>query len=201
MLRVKSQSCLKGILWSGNWGLLKPSFVYSISWRIFCLCCIRKWRAWSMQPVVLILWLQTWCKNISIYWEDLGVWEMIVKRMRLPALSLVQSSNTSWVCFIVIWYKRNWNGSYLKNLTQRVTWNYIFFKFAICSSEFAESWWSIPFKRTRHGNGVADSATAKLLRLWQHASTLWRHVLLMGIVTSHNAWISYEYSLPNWNRP
>ena len=59
----------------------------------------------------------------------------------------------------------------------------------------------MPFKETWHGNGVADGAVAKLLRLWQHASALWRHAVWIRIVTSHNAWIpGYEYSLPNVNR-
>ena len=63
----------------------------------------------------------------------------------------------------------------------------------------AESWWNMPFKGTRHGYCVADSAAAKLLRLWQHASALWHHMVWIRIVTSHNAWIGYEYSLPNLN--
>ena len=63
-----------------------------------------------------------------------------------PAKPGVQSSNTSWVRFTVIshtpvrsriyhihiLYKQNWNGSWLMNLTQKVTRPYIFFKFAIC---------------------------------------------------------------------
>ena len=65
----------------------------------------------------------------------------------------------------------------------------------------AESWWNMPFKGTRHGNGVTDGAVAKLLRLWQHASALWRHAVWIRIVTSHNAWMGYEYWLPNMNRP
>ena len=58
----------------------------------------------------------------------------------------------------------------------------------------------MPFKGTRHGNGVADGAVAKLLQLWQHASALWRHAVWIRIVTSHNAWMGYEYSLQNMNR-
>ena len=58
----------------------------------------------------------------------------------------------------------------------------------------AESWWNMPFVGTLHGNGVAD-AVAKLLRLWQHTSALWRHAVWIRIVTSHNAWMGYEYSL------
>ena len=48
---------------------------------------------------------------------------------------------------------------------------------------------------------MTDGAVAKLLRLWQHASALWRHAVWIRIVTSHNAWMGYEYSLPNLNRP
>ena len=59
----------------------------------------------------------------------------------------------------------------------------------------AESWWNMPFKGTRLGNGVTDDAVAKLLRLSQHASALWRHAVWIRIVTSHNAWMDYEYSL------
>ena len=55
----------------------------------------------------------------------------------------------------------------------------------------------MPFKGTRHGNGVADGAVAKRLLLWQHASALWRHAVWIRIVTSHNAWMGYEYSLQN----
>ena len=44
-------------------------------------------------------------------------------------------------------------------------------------------------------------AVAKLLRLWQHTSALWHHVDWIRIVTSHNAWMGYEYSLPNVNHP
>ena len=64
-----------------------------------------------------------------------------------------------------------------------------------------DSWWNMPFKGTRHGNGVADGAVAKRLLLWQHASALWRHAVWIRIVTSHNAWMGYEYSLQNMNRP
>ena len=59
----------------------------------------------------------------------------------------------------------------------------------------------MPLKRTRYGNGVADGTVAKLLRLWQHASALLCHAVWIRIATSHNAWMGYEYSLPNLNRP
>ena len=57
------------------------------------------------------------------------------------------------------------------------------------------------FKETRLGDDVADDAVAMLLPLWLHAAALWRHAVWMRIVTSHNAWMGYEYSLQNWNRP
>ena len=100
----------------------------------------------------------TWPSNYHIisrfYSENArGGWEMPVKRIRLcywiarPVKPGVQSSNTSRVRFTVIshtpvpprfyhihiLYKRNWDGSWLMNLTQKVTRTYIFFKFAICS--------------------------------------------------------------------
>ena len=60
----------------------------------------------------------------------------------------------------------------------------------------------MPFKGTRHGNGVAGGAVAKLLPLWQHMSALWRQAVWKRIVTSsHNAWMGYEYLLQNMIRP
>ena len=53
-------------------------------------------------------------------------------------------------------------------------------------------------KETRLGDGVADDAVAMLLPLWLHASALWRHPVWIRIVTSHNAWMGYEYSLQNF---
>ena len=64
-----------------------------------------------------------------------------------------------------------------------------------------ESWWDMPFKETRLGDGVADNAVAMLLPLWLHAESLWRHVFGIRIATSHNAWMGYEYSLQNVSRP
>ena len=46
---------------------------------------------------------------------------------------------------------------------------------------------------------VADDAVAKLLPLWLHVAALRRHAVWMRIVTSHNAWMGYEYSLQNLN--
>ena len=40
-----------------------------------------------------------------------------------------------------------------------------------------------------------------LLRLWHHVSALWRHTVWIRIVTSHNAWMGYEYSLPKHESP
>ena len=145
---------------------------------------------------------------------------MTVKRTRLcywiarPAKPGVQSSNTSRVRFTVIshtpvrsrfyhihtMYKRNWDSSWLMNLTQKSYSGLHIFQIRNLFHCIAESWWNMPFKGTRHGNGVADGAVAKLLRLWQHASALWRHAVWIRIVTSHNAWMGYEYSLPNMNR-
>ena len=63
-----------------------------------------------------------------------------------------------------------------------------------------ESWWNMPFKGTRHGDGVVHGAVVMLLRLWKHAATLWHHAAWIRIVTSHNAWMGYEYSLPKQGR-
>ena len=110
----------------------------------------------------------------------------------------VQSSNNSRVRFNVIShtpvrsrlyhihivYKRNWDGSYLMNLTQKsYSWFHIF-QIRNLFHCVAESRWNMPFKGSRHGNGVVDGAVAKLLRLWQHASALWRHAVRIRIVMS-----------------
>ena len=146
---------------------------------------------------------------------------MTVKRTRLcywiarPAKPGVQSSNTSRVRFTVISHthvrsrfnhihnvhKENWDGSYLMNLTQNSYSQLHIFQIRNLFHCVVESWWNMPFKGTRHGNGVADGAVAKLLQLWQHASALWHHAAWIRIVTSHNAWMGYEYSLQNMNRP
>ena len=44
----------------------------------------------------------------------------------------------------------------------------------------------MPFKETRLGDGVADDAVAMLLPLWLQAAALWRNVVWIQIVTSHN---------------
>ena len=70
----------------------------------------------------------------------------------------------------------------------------------LCVTYFSNSlfaslrWWILV-------DGVADDAVAMLLPLWLHAAALWRHAVWIRIVTSHNAWKGYEYSLQNLNRP
>ena len=96
-------------------------------------------------------------------------------------------------------YERNWDGSCLVNLIYFA----LHFLFQIryllhCVDEF---WWNIPFTETRLGGGVADNAVAMLLPLWLHLAALWSHAVWIRIVTSHNAWMGYEYSLSNLNRP
>ena len=75
------------------------------------------------------------------------------------------------------------------------TLRYIYFKFAISFitlMNLGETWL---------GDGVADDAVDLLLPLWLNAAALWRHTVSIRIVTSHNSWTGYEYSLPNLNRP
>ena len=98
-------------------------------------------------------------------------------------------------------YKRNWDGPCLMNLTQNSYSQLHIFQIGNLFHCVVDSWWNMPFKGTRHGNGVADGAVAKRLLLWQHASALWRHAVWIRIVTSHNLWMGYEYSLQNMNRP
>ena len=64
-----------------------------------------------------------------------------------------------------------------------------------------EFWWHIQFKGTRHGDGMAGVAVTMLLRLWEHATALWRHAVGIRIVTSHKSWMGYEYSTTILNRP
>ena len=59
----------------------------------------------------------------------------------------------------------------------------------------------MPFKETWLGDGVADDAVAMLLPLLLYAEALWRHAVRMHIVTSHNAWMGYEYSLQKLESP
>ena len=84
--------------------------------------------------------------------------------------------------------------------------NLIFFAlhiFQICNLFHCidESWWNMPFKETQLSDGVAGGAVAMLLPLWLYAAALWRQAVWIRIVTSHNAWMGYEYSLSNLNHP
>ena len=90
-----------------------------------------------------------------------------------------------------IMYKRNWDGSCLINLIYFALHIFQIRNLLHCVDE---SWWNMPFKVTRLGDGVADNAVA-MLPLWLHTAALWCHTI------SHNAWIGYEYSLPNLNCP
>ena len=124
----------------------------------------------------------------------------------------VQSSNTSRLCFTVIshtpmrsrfyhthiMYKRNWEDFCLVNVIYSVLH---FFQIPNLLHCIDESWWNMPFKETQLGDGVADDAVAILLPLSLHAAAFWHHAVWIRIETSHNAWMGYEYSLQNLNRP
>ena len=117
----------------------------------------------------------------------------------VECVSLSFSTNQCVPAFIThIMYKRNWNDWCLVNLIYSAS-----HIFQICDLLHCvdESWWNVPFKETRLGEGVADDAVAMLLPLWLHAWALWRHTVWIRIVTSHNAWMGYEYSTQNLNRP
>ena len=147
---------------------------------------------------------------------------MTVKRTRLCywiarlAKPGVQSSNTSRVHFTVISHTPVRSRFYHIHIMSKKELRWLLFndfkaRKLIVVTYFSNSqfvplrcWVLVKhaiYKGTRHGNGVADGAVAKLLRLWQHASALWRHAVWIRIVTSHNTWMGYEYSLPNVNRP
>ena len=49
-----------------------------------------------------------------------------------------------------------------------------------------ESWWNMPFKETRLGDGVADNAVAMLISLWLLEAALRRHAVWIRILTSSN---------------
>ena len=59
----------------------------------------------------------------------------------------------------------------------------------------------MPFKKSRHSDGVAKGAVARLLRLWPHETALWRHAVWIRIVTSHSAWMGHENQFQNLNHP
>ena len=93
------------------------------------------------------------------------------------------------------------DGSCPMNLTQK-SYSYLHvFQIRNLFQCVVESLWNMSFKGTRHGDGDVDSVVAKMLQLWQHASALCRHAVWIRIVTSHNAWMDYEYLLPNLNPP
>ena len=95
-------------------------------------------------------------------------------------------------------YKRNWDDFWLVNLICFVLHTFQVRNLLHC---FDESWWNMSFKETRLGDGVADDTVAMLLPMWLYAAALWRHAVWIRTVTSHNAWMGYEYSLQNLNHP
>ena len=103
---------------------------------------------------------------------DLVIWRMTLKNNRTPLLFYFKLCAS---------FRNHWC---IRNLFHFV----------------AESWWNMPFKGTLHGN-VTEGAVAKLLQLWQRVSALWRHAVWIRIVTSYNAWMGYEYSLPKHESP
>ena len=148
----------------------------------------------------------------------MGVCEMTVKRTRLcywiawPAKPIVQSSDTSRVRFTVISHTPMRSRFYHIHFTCKWNWddfcliNFIYFALHIFQIRnliqcVDESWWNMPFKETRLGDGLSDDVVAMLLPLWLNAAALWRHAVWIRIVTSHNAWMGYEYSLQNLNHP
>ena len=143
---------------------------------------------------------------------------MTVKRARLcywiarPAKPGGQSSNTSRVHVTVISHTPMRSRFYHTHIMYKMNWDYlclfnlIYFALRIFHTRnllhcVDKSWWNMPFEGTRLGEGVADDTIAKLLPLWLHAAALWRHAVWIRIVRSHNAWMGYEYSLQNLNRP
>ena len=79
------------------------------------------------------------------------------------------------------------------------TFPYVFFKFAICFIALMNLGETSLLKRR---DMVTVWRTMLLLCCYCTIVTaLWRHAVWIRIVTSHNAWMGYEYSLPNFNRP
>ena len=58
--------------------------------------------------------------------------------------------------------ERNWDGACLMNLTQQI----FFFQINNLVHCFDESWWNMPFKRTRHGDALSHVIIAMLKRLF-----------------------------------
>ena len=139
---------------------------------------------------------------------------MTVKRKRLcywiarPAKPRVQSSTTNRVRLTVIshtpmrsrfyhthvMYQRNWDGSCLVNLTYFPLRIFQIRSLLHCVDE---SWWDMPFKESRHGDGVADDSVAMLLLLWLHYDVtqfeyvLWRHTVPGQVMNIHyQTWIA-----------
>ena len=139
---------------------------------------------------------------------------MTVKRTRLCywiarlAKPGVQSSNTSRVRFTVISHtpgrshvyhmhilsKRNWDGACLMHLTQK---KLLIFHIRSLFHCVADSWRNMPFKGTRHGDGVAYVIVATLMRLFSIMTS--RGLNTYCDVTQ--SWMGSDYPLPNLNRP
>ena len=118
----------------------------------------------------------------------------------------VQSRNTNRVRFTVIshtpmcscfyhthiMYKLNWDDLCLFHLIYFALHIFHIWNLLLCIDE---SWWNMPFKETRLGDGVADDAVAMLLPLWLHAAALWRtqfEYILWGH-TMHEWFINIHY--------
>ena len=78
------------------------------------------------------------------------------------------------------------------------TLRHIFFTFEICFIALINIVETCHLKRR---DLVTAWRTMLLLPLWLHAAALWHNAVWIRIVRSHNAWMSYEYSLQNLNRP
>ena len=91
-------------------------------------------------------------------------------------------------------YKRNWDGPCLMNLTQNsYSWLHIF-QIGNLFHCVVDSWWNMPFKGTRHGNGVADGAvlsgcnydsTHQHYEVTQFEYLLWRHTMHEWVMNIH----------------
>ena len=135
----------------------------------------------------------------------MGVCQLTVKRTRLcyckpvTPVECVSLSFRTHPCFLGF-ITHNWDDFCLVNS--------IYLHFALHIFQIRnllhcvdESWWNMPYTETWLGDGVADDVVAMLLPLWLHAAALWCHAIWKIIVTSHNAWLGYEYPLQNFDRP
>ena len=141
----------------------------------------------------------------------MGVWKMIVKRTRLcnwiaqPAKLGVQSSYST-VRFTVIFhtrafslshthivYKGNWSGELI------ILLNTIFQirNLLHCVENLGVTC------HLKRPNMVTMRLTARLLRCYDCTCTQKNYdvTLFEYLLWRHNAWMGYEYSLPNLNRP